>query len=43
MRYQHAIQERDRVIAAALSDLIVGNVTPNAATKQKKRKRVVST
>ncbi len=28
LRYQHAAQDRDRVIAAALSQLVTGNVTP---------------
>jgi integrase len=28
MRYQHAAQDRDKVIAAALSKLVTGNVTP---------------
>jgi len=42
LRYQHAAQDRDRVIAAALSELVTGHVTPIATTKQTKRKRPVS-
>ncbi|MBD0293072.1 MAG: tyrosine-type recombinase/integrase [Jiangellaceae bacterium] len=34
MRYQHAAQDRDRAIAAALSQLVTGNVTPISAAKR---------
>ena len=39
LRYQHAAQDRDRVIAAALSELVAGHVTPFAATNRKKQMR----
>ncbi len=39
LRYQHAAQDRDRVIAAALSQLVAGHVTPIDAANQKKRKK----
>ncbi|MGY1702765.1 tyrosine-type recombinase/integrase [Geodermatophilus sp. SYSU D00766] len=32
LRYQHATQDRDRVIAAALSELVAGRVTPIGST-----------
>jgi integrase len=37
MRYQHAAADRDTVIAAALSDLAAGTVTPIAKAKGKRR------
>ena len=37
LRYQHAAQDRDRVIAAALSQLATGNVTPIDASNPKTR------
>ena len=36
LRYQHAAQDRDRVIAAALSELVAGQVTPIDAINRKK-------
>ncbi len=39
LRYQHAAQDRDRVIAVALSALVVGRVTPIDAAMQEKRTR----
>ena len=36
LRYQHAAQDRDRVIADALSELVAGNVTPIEAGKLNK-------
>ena len=36
LRYQHAAQDRDRVIAAALSELVAGHVTPIDAINRKK-------
>jgi integrase len=36
LRYQHAAQDRDRVIAAALSELVTRQVTPIGAINQKK-------
>ena len=38
LRYQHAAQGRDRVIAAALSDLVAGHVTPIDTAHGTKRK-----
>jgi integrase len=35
MAYQHASQDRDKVIAAALSGLAAGNVTPITRAKSK--------
>jgi integrase len=40
MRYQHAAADRDKVIAAALSELAAGSVTPISAAKGKRRKGV---
>ena len=37
MRYQHAAADRDKVIAAALSDLAAGTVTPISKAKGKRR------
>jgi integrase len=37
LRYQHAAAERDKVIAAALSELAAGTVTPISAAKGKRR------
>jgi integrase len=37
MRYQHAAADRDKVIAAALSELAAGTVTPISAAKGRKR------
>ena len=37
MRYQHAAADRDKVIAAALSDLAAGTVTPISKAKSKRR------
>lgn len=39
LRYQHAAQDRDRVIAAALSELVAGRVTPIDSTNQKRREK----
>ncbi len=39
LRYQHAAQDRDRVIAAALSKLVAGQATPIDAGIRRKRKR----
>ncbi len=39
LRYQHAAQDRDRVIAAALSKLVAGQVTPIDAGNRRKRKK----
>lgn len=40
MRYQHAAQDRDGVIADALSNLVTGDVTPiEAAGKTKSSRR----
>jgi integrase len=39
LRYQHAAQDRDRVIAAALSKLVAGQVTPIDASNRRKRKK----
>jgi integrase len=36
LRYQHAAQDRDRVIAVALSELAAGQVTPIHAINRKK-------
>ena len=36
LRYQHAAQDRDRVIAVALSELVTGHVAPIEAIKRKK-------
>ena len=36
LRYQHAAQDRDRVIAVALSELVAGQVTPIDAINRKK-------
>jgi len=36
MRYQHAAADRDKVIAAALSELAAGTVTPISAAASKK-------
>lgn len=41
--YQHASQERDKVIAAALSDLAGGTVTPIGRAKGKTARRKRST
>lgn len=38
LRYQHAAQDRDRVIADALSQLVTGDVTPIKAAKGGKGK-----
>ena len=38
MRYQHAAADRDKVIAAALSELAAGTVTPISAGGKRKRK-----
>jgi integrase len=35
LRYQHAAQDRDKAIAAALSQLVTGDVTPMATKQQK--------
>jgi integrase len=37
MRYQHAAEDRDKAIAAALSELAAGTVTPISAAKGAKR------
>jgi integrase len=37
MRYQHAAADRDKVIAAALSELAAGTVTPISAAKGKRK------
>ena len=37
MRYQHAAADRDKVIAAALSELAAGTVTPISAGGKRKR------
>jgi integrase len=42
LRYQHAAQDRDRVIAAALSQLATGNVTPIDASNRKTRGKAVT-
>ncbi len=39
LRYQHAAADRDKVIAAALSDLAAGTVTPIARAKRKTASR----
>ena len=39
MAYQHASQDRDKVIAAALSGLAAGTVTPIARAKGKTTRR----
>jgi integrase len=39
MRYQHASQDRDKVIAAALSELAAGTVTPITAATGKRASR----
>jgi integrase len=39
MRYQHAAADRDKVIAAALSELAAGTVTPIGAAKGKPARR----
>jgi integrase len=39
LRYQHAAAERDKVIAAALSKLAIGTVTPIASASGKARRR----
>jgi integrase len=39
MRYQHAAADRDKVIAAALSELAAGTVTPISAAKGKRASR----
>jgi len=39
MRYQHAAADRDKVIAAALSELAAGTVTPLSAAKGKRASR----
>jgi integrase len=36
LRYQHAAQDRDRVIAVALSELVAGHVTPIDAINRKR-------
>jgi len=36
-RYQHAAQDRDRVIADALSKLVTGDVTPIKRAKRTQR------
>lgn len=36
LRYQHAAQDRDRVISAALSELVTGHVTAIDPTKRRK-------
>jgi len=38
MRYQHAAADRDKVIAAALSDLAAGTVTPISAGGKRSRR-----
>jgi integrase len=40
MRYQHAAADRDKVIAAALSELAAGTVTPISAAKGMRRTEV---
>ena len=37
MRYQHAADDRDKVIAGLLSDLAGGTVTPITSASGKKR------
>jgi integrase len=39
LRYQHAARDRDRVIAAALSQLATGNVTPIDASSQRAQRK----
>jgi integrase len=39
LRYQHAAQDRDRVIAAALSKLVAGQATPIDTGNRRKRKK----
>lgn len=39
LRYQHAAQDRDRVIAAALSELVAGRVTPIDSNSRKRREK----
>jgi hypothetical protein len=39
MAYQHASQDRDKVIAAALSGLAGGNVTPIGRAKDRTTRR----
>jgi hypothetical protein len=40
LRYQHAAKDRDRVIADALSKLVIGDITPiEAAGKRTKSRR----
>lgn len=39
MRYQHAAEDRDRVIAGALSQLVAGNVTPIEPEKGPSKRR----
>ena len=36
LRYQHAAQDRDRMIAVALSELVAGQVTPINGINRKK-------
>ena len=38
LRYQHAVQDHDRVTADALSKLVAGDVTPIKAAKRTKSK-----
>jgi hypothetical protein len=40
MRYQHAAADRNKVIAAALSELAAGTVTPIRAATGKRASRV---
>jgi integrase len=40
MRYQHAAEDRDKAIAAALSELAAGTVTPISAATRKRASRV---
>jgi len=39
LRYQHAAQDRGRMIADALSKLVTGDVTPIEAAKRTKSQR----
>jgi integrase len=39
LRYQHASQDRDRVIADALSGLVTANVTPIKTAKRKTKRQ----
>ena len=39
MRYQHAAEDRDKAIAAALSELAAGTVTPISAATGKRANR----